>query len=335
MHNPPRGPAFKTLLRFPAAALLVAAPAVATDCTLGDGPTGESAMALAATGRVGAWDKDANKFLDPVLRPDGKSSYFAMQNGSQLNDFLLAKALFDDVDTRFTKYGAMQLIFDACHAGGFIPALGTTDNKESSLKDANKIRPNLGVMTSCTWDQCAAYADTKDGSGFFTYGAVKNAWDAPHPDDDAMLPGFKGGCNFVRKAPGGLKTQAPQYWSSSGAMDDLTFETSPDRQDYFFLVFNPAAKGKETEFALWNDAVLLHDLLVKDYKWSDDPGAKAELVIFYDDGTKPNFVAGQIGWIDGAASEFAVEKELKRVHEKTTQDSHVFFYFGGHGASQG
>ncbi|MCB9845347.1 MAG: hypothetical protein H6811_05110 [Phycisphaeraceae bacterium] len=274
--------------------------------------------------RKGAWDGSA--FLDPRIEPDTERSYIALQNG-RMYDHELSSMLFTSADTKIESWFNMQFVFEACRSGGFIGDLATTTGKESDLGDAGKLRRDIGVMTATSWDR-DSYFDPN--YSYFPHGFTESV-KAPHPGGDTMLDAFKAGSLEAKDNVGftGADSQVPQYWSYDSRQDEDTLQVAATPRDIAFLVVNPANKNTEKEF--WNDLVALHDVMINDYGWSDAKDSDDELIVLFADGTKPNFVVGDIPWIDGAASEARIATELARVRGRMTSQSLGFFYFGGHG----
>jgi hypothetical protein len=283
---------------------------------------------------MGSWDDKAQKFLPVIAEPGKSNSYLALNGGDQLHDFLLAQALFADKNTMIAKHGALLFGIDSCASGGFIGDLAATDGKESSLGDPKLVRPNIGVMTATSYNKCSIFG----GSGKNAFSAFSKGFNVavgpPHPQSDAWIGAYKTAAKVVQQgqilAGGTLDSQAPQYWSTGDRIDSLTLKPGQDTQDFAFLVVSP---GKDDAEAFWNDLFDLHNILVTDYGWSDDPGSKHEIVVLYGDGTQPSFVKEKIDWIDGIANSVSLEKQLTRVHGNFTDSSLGFFYFASHGAA--
>jgi hypothetical protein len=302
----------------------------------------------AFSAREGAWDDKAGKFQAPIAEPDTAHSHLTLNGGDQLQDFLLADALFTGMltkqlfnkETIIAKYSALLFAIDSCAAGGFIGNLAAKDGKESGLGNAANVRPGIGVMTAAAFNRCSV-AGSKGNTATSAFSAGFNiAVGPPHPESDAWIGAYKTASKAIQTAlestGSTLAMQAPQYWSTGDAIDARTLKPNANNtvKDVAFLVVNPADKNsQETEQSFWNDLVKLHKILIDDYGWSDTKDAMHEIIVLFADGSKPNFVKEDINWIDGAATSTIFVNELSRVHDKFTDPSLGFFYFAAHGAS--
>ena len=208
----------------------------------------------------------------------------ALRDGD-FTDSALANLVFTNANTRINNYFDMQFESEACHSGGFIGALGATNGRDANPIPANMRRPNVGVMTATSYDNCSFFERLGPNRQSHFPKGVSNGFQA----GKNMIESFKDGSNNVRTKVG-FATQPPQYWSASARVDNKTMQTAFGINDLAFLVVNPEDKNTELEF--WNDLVRLHRIMTTQYGWTDAPGSRHEIVALFADGTPPRRAAG-------------------------------------------